>query len=353
MKKTILITGGAGFIGLNLVNFLIKKKKYNVYVIDDLKYASNEIELKKVLSNKKFFKININNYIKLDNLIKKIKPNIIFHLAAESHVDRSIDNPKNFIETNIIGTFNLLRSSYRLYLKFTKKNKKIFKFIHISTDEVFGELGKLGKFNELSNYQPNSPYSASKASSDLLVRAWFKTYNFPTIICNSSNNYGPYQHPEKLIPNIIFRYINELPIEIYGNGKNQRDWIYVEDNVRALYKVMLFGKPFNLYTIGTGKEESNINIAKKIMKNLKNNKLFKKKYNYSSSKIKYVEDRKGHDYRYSVSSQKLKKHFNWLPLTRFDKGLEKTINWYLGNEEWMKNKLSYSYKLKRIGMKKF
>ena len=351
MKK-IVITGGAGFIGLNLVNNLIKKKKYKIFVLDALKYSSNKTDIKKIKKEITFYKLDITDTSKVNKILNFIKPDIIFHLAAESHVDRSIDDPSHFINTNINGTYNLLHCLNRYYYGLTKRKKINFKFIHISTDEVFGELGIKGKFNENSNYRPNSPYSASKASSDMLVRSWFKTYKFPTIICNCSNNYGPYQHPEKLIPNVILRCMNKLPIEIYGKGNNKRDWLFVEDHINALYKIMLSGVPGHIYTIGTGKEYSNIDVVNKIIKSLKTNKTFLKKFGKFDSKLSFVKDRLGHDFRYSIDSSKIKKKLRWKPIVNFDKGLIKTINWYLSNNDWILEKLNKEYKIKRIGNKK-
>jgi len=348
----IVVTGGAGFIGINLVNSLIKKKKYKIFVLDALKYSSNKTDIKKIKKKITFYKLDITNISKLSKILNLIKPDIVFHLAAESHVDRSIDDPSHFINTNINGTYNLLKILNKYYDKLANKKKMKFKFIHISTDEVFGELGTKGKFNETSNYKPNSPYSASKACSDMLVRAWFKTYKFPSIICNCSNNYGPYQHPEKLIPNVILRCINKLPIEIYGKGNNKRDWLFVEDHINALYKVMLNGVSGDIYTIGTGKEFTNLYVVNKIIKLLKVNKIFLKKFGKLDSNLTFVKDRLGHDFRYSIDSSKIKKKLRWYPMINFDKGLVKTINWYLSNNVWISEKLTEEYKIKRIGNKK-
>ncbi len=348
----IVVTGGAGFIGINLVNSLIKKKKYKIFVLDALKYSSNKTDIKKIKKKITFYKLDITNISKLSKILNLIKPDIVFHLAAESHVDRSIDDPSHFINTNINGTYNLLKILNKYYDKLANKKKMKFKFIHISTDEVFGELGTKGKFNETSNYKPNSPYSASKACSDMLVRAWFKTYKFPSIICNCSNNYGPYQHPEKLIPNVILRCINKLPIEIYGKGNNKRDWLFVEDHINALYKVMLNGVSGDIYTIGTGKEFTNLYVVNKIIKLLKVNKIFLKKFGKFDSNLTFVKDRLGHDFRYSIDSSKIKKKLRWYPMINFDKGLVKTINWYLSNNVWISEKLTEEYKIKRIGNKK-
>ena len=350
MKK-IVITGGAGFIGINLVNNLIKKKKYKIFVLDALKYSSNKSDIKKIKKKITFYKLDITDITKLKKVLNLIEPDIVFHLAAESHVDRSIDEPLNFINTNINGTYNLLQTLNKYYSTLTKRKKMNFKFIHISTDEVFGELGLTGKFNEKSNYKPNSPYSASKASSDMLVRSWFKTFKFPSIICNCSNNYGPYQHPEKLIPNVILRCMNKMPIEIYGKGNNKRDWLYVEDHINALYKVMLNGEIGHIYTIGTGKEYTNIEVISKIINFLKKNRVFLKKFGKFESKLTFVNDRLGHDFRYSIDSSKIKKKLRWNPVINFDKGLKKTINWYLSNNVWISEKLTEDYKIKRIGNK--
>ena len=333
----ILVTGGCGFIGSHLVKKLLKNKKNIVLNLDSIaKYSSNE-SLNEILLNKnyKFKKCDINNFKKLKQIIFEFKPKIIFHLAAESHVDRSIESSLSFIKTNILGTFNLLEIS-RVYLEKYKKLK--FKFIHISTDEVYGELKQNEKkFVENSPYLPNSPYSASKASSDHLVRAWNKTYKLPTIITNCSNNYGPWQFPEKLIPLIIYKLINKKNLPVYGNGKNIRDWIYVEDHVRALIIISQKGKIGQKYNIGSNYEISNINLVKRICK------IFDSIYpkNIPHSKlIKFVKDRKGHDFRYAINSNKLDKKLKFKSKYQFNKNLNLTIHWYLNNYKWLHKKIS-------------
>ena len=329
----ILITGGMGFIGSNLINYLIQNTKNKIYNVDAQTDTSVPESLKNI-NNERFFsyKLNICNYDKLKNIIIDIKPNIIMHLAAESHVDTSIVHPRKFIDTNILGTFNLLDISKK-YL-FTDKKLK-FKFLHVSTDEVFGSLNKNEKsFVETSNYLPNSPYSASKAASDHLVRAWVKTYNFPAIITHCSNNFGPWQYPEKLIPHVISRCLLKSKIPVYGNGNNERDWIHVLDHIRALYLIIQKGRIGTTYNIGTNKTLTNINLIKKICKLID-----KKKYNKDNFKhsnlISYVKDREGHDFKYSINSSKLLKELTFKFIYNFNDGLDDTVNWYLDNSKWL------------------
>ena len=318
MKK-ILITGGLGFIGLNLVQDLLQDKKIKLINIDKLSPYSNKIRIKK--KNYEFIKLDITNKNKLYNCINNIKPDLVFHLAAESHVDRSIISSKEFIYSNIIGTFNLLEILN--HLKTKKKLNAKFRFIHVSTDEVYGSILK-GKFTEKSNYKPNSPYSATKASSDLLVRSWFKTYNFPAIITNCSNNFGPYQNEEKFIPKVITKILTKKKIPIYGNGKNMRDWIYVDDHISALKTIAIKGKIGENYNIGGQNILTNNEIVQLIFD------LMKEKYiNFDpSSLIEYVSDRKGHDFRYAISNRKINNKLNWYPQYKFKNSLIKTIDWY-------------------------
>ena len=318
MKK-ILITGGLGFIGLNLVQDLLRNKKIKLINIDKLSPYSNKITIKK--KNYKFIKLDIANKNKLYNCINNIKPDLVFHLAAESHVDRSIISSEEFIYSNIIGTFNLLEILNQL--KTRKKLNAKFRFIHVSTDEVYGSILK-GKFTEKSNYKPNSPYSASKASSDLLVRSWFKTYNFPAIITNCSNNFGPYQNEEKFIPKVITNILSKKKIPIYGNGKNTRDWIYVDDHVSALKTIAIKGKIGETYNIGGQNILTNNKIVEMIFKIMK-----KKHINFDPiNLIEHVMDRKGHDFRYAISNKKINNKLNWYPKYIFKDSLEKTIDWY-------------------------
>jgi dTDP-glucose 4,6-dehydratase len=325
MKKAI-VTGGLGFIGSNLIVKLLKKN-FKVINIDKISYASNKYNLKNVLNKKqyKFIRSDIGNN-SVYPIINNFKPDVIFNLAAETHVDRSIDNPASFVKNNILSTFNLLENLKKINFK----NNLNFKFIHISTDEVFGDVNK-GRSSEISKYMPSSPYAASKASSDHLVYSYFKTYNLPIIITNCSNNYGPKQHPEKLIPKIIFNILNNISIPIYGNGKNQREWIYVEDHCDALIKIFNKGKIGNFYNIGSNVNYTNLVIAKKLLQ------ISRYKYNLKDiPKIIFVKDRPGHDKRYAISSNKIFKELNWKKKIDLNTGLLKTFDWYFKNMNYYK-----------------
>ncbi len=326
MKKKILITGGLGFIGSNLIKYFLKKN-YFVINIDKISYASNFYNLKKYKNykNYKFFKCDIGNKLKINKILNQYKPAAIFNLAAETHVDRSIDRPENFIQSNIVGTFNLLEA----FKKYYKKNKKI-KFIHISTDEVYGDILK-GRSKENDTYKPSSPYAASKASSDHLVFSYLKTYNLPLIITNCSNNYGPNQHPEKLIPKLIYNILNNLSLPIYGNGRNSREWIFVDDHCEALFCVFKKGKIGETYNIGSGTNLNNIQIAKHLIE------IGKKEISIGKNvKIKYIKDRPGHDSRYAINSSKIKNKLLWKTKIKIKKGLQNTFKWYLNNKEYFK-----------------
>ncbi|MDC0855690.1 dTDP-glucose 4,6-dehydratase [Candidatus Pelagibacter sp.] len=340
MKKKIIVTGGLGFIGSNLIDLLIQKNFY-VINIDNISYSSNFYNVKNYsYKNYQFIKCDINNKKKLINIFNKYKPAGIFNLAAETHVDRSIDNPKIFIDSNILGVFNLLEA-FRFYLK--KKIKT--KLIHISTDEVFGDVLK-GRSNESFPYKPSSPYAASKASSDHLVYSYFRTFNLPIIITNCSNNFGPKQHPEKLIPKIIYNIINNRNLPIYGKGLNSREWIYVKDHCEALIKVFNNGKLGQFYNIGSNKNLSNLEITKMLLKVSKNHIKIK-----NNVKIKFVKDRPGHDLRYALNSNKIINNLKWKPKTKINDGLEKTFLWYFKNRDYFKL-LSKKDIVKRIGLKK-
>ena len=334
--KNILITGGAGFIGSNLILKLIGDKDLNIFNLDKISYCSDKDLNNSLLINKninyEFLKIDLVNQIEIENAIEFIKPDLVINLAAESHVDRSIKNPRSFLESNVIGTFNLLNASKNYWDKLNLDKKEKFKFLQISTDEVFGSLSKTGKFSEESPYKPSSPYSASKASSDHFVAAWFKTYNFPSIITNCTNNYGPRQYPEKLLPLCIKRILSNSKIPIYGDGKNIRDWIYIDDHLDSIILVALKGKPGKSYCIGGNQEISNIEIVKLICKKL-DKKINRK--NSSIALIDFVLDRDGHDYRYSIDSNYIKNELNWEPKINLHDGLDKTINWYLKNIGWI------------------
>ena len=338
MKK-IIVTGGLGFIGSNLIGLLLKKN-YSVINIDKVSYSSSFYNVKEFKNSKnyKFIKCDIKDE-ELKKIILKYKPNIIFNLAAETHVDRSIDNPKNFIDSNILGVYNLLEC----FRGFSKKNRT--KLIHISTDEVYGDVLK-GRTSENYPYNPSSPYAASKAASDHLVSSYVKTYKIPAIITNCSNNYGPKQHPEKLIPKLIYNILNNKNLPIYGKGINSREWIFVEDHCNALYKISKNGKIGNFYNIGSNKDVTNIKISQNLLK------LAKSKFKVGKNvKIKFVKDRPGHDIRYALSSKKILKELKWRPETKFKIGLLKTFNWYLENLSYYS---SFDKKdiTKRLGLKK-
>ena len=342
MKK-IIVTGGSGFIGSNLVKLLLKKK-YFVINIDNLSYSANPYNLKDIYGNKnyRFFKVDINNRKKIFSILNRFKPEGIFNLAAETHVDRSIDDPKKFIESNILGVYNLLQS-LRKYLLL---NKKKIKFIHISTDEVYGDIPKKIRSNEKFPYDPSSPYSASKASADHLIKSFVRTYKLPLVISNCCNNYGPNQFPEKFIPKIIYSIINKISIPVYGKGKNSREWIFVTDHCEALLKIFKFGKIGESYNVGTNHNTSNIDMVNKLIEISK----IRLNKNRKVSKIKFVKDRPGHDFRYALNSNKIKKQLKWKPKITLKKGLKYTFDWYLNNAKYFTN-VSKKLYAKRLGLK--
>ena len=334
----VLVTGGLGFIGSNLINLLLSKK-YKVLNIDKVSYASNFYNTVKFKNNKnyKFVKCDLNNIKNLEKIINKFKPEAIFNVAAETHVDRSIDGPKNFIFSNIIGTFNIL--------EILRKSKKKIKLVHISTDEVYGDVIK-GRSKEDDAYKPSSPYAASKASSDHLIYSYIRTYKIDANITNCSNNFGPNQHPEKLIPKLIYNIINNKKLPIYGKGVNSREWIYVEDHCEAILKVYKSGKPGEFYNIGSNYNINNLTVVKKLIS------VAKKKIKLGNNvKIIFVQDRPGHDMRYAINSNKIKKNLKWKPKTNFMSGLEKTFDWYLNNRKYF-SKINKADILKRLGNKK-
>ena len=339
MKK-IVVTGGNGFIGSNLVNFLLNKK-YFVINIDKNKYSKGSFLLRnKKPTNYKFYNLDINSK-KIFNIFSRFKPDAIFNLAAETHVDRSIETPKDFIDSNILGTFNILEQ----LRKYKKKYNKNLRLIHISTDEVYGDLKNNERSNEFSSYRPSSPYSASKASADHLIKSYVRTYKLDAVISNCCNNFGPGQFPEKLIPTLIYNIITNKPLPIYGKGKNSREWIYVEDHCNGLFIIYRKGKIGESYNIGTNNNVNNLNLTKILLKIVKNNnfKIEKK------VKIKFVKDRPGHDFRYALNSKKIRKELNWRPKMNFESGLKETFNWYLNNFEFFSSFSKRKF-FKRIGL---
>ena len=350
----IFITGGSGFIGSALVRHCINETDFTLVNIDKLTYAGNEESYPEAIGNDRFLheKIDICNKLDLANLFKKHSPDAVMHLAAESHVDRSIDSPGDFMQTNIMGTFNLLEAA-REYLSYCNLEvKENFRFHHISTDEVFGDLHNMNDyFTENSSYEPSSPYSASKAASDHLVRAWQRTYKLPTLITNCSNNYGPYHFPEKLIPHVILNALQGKAIPVYGDGSQIRDWLYVDDHVKALIQVILKGRVGETYNIGGSNEKKNIEVVLKICDLLEELAPSRKPEGLKDYKdlIKYVEDRPGHDTRYAIDASKINTELGWTPSETFETGLRKTVKWFLENNDWYERILSGEYKMDRIG----
>lgn len=356
----ILVTGGAGFIGSAVVRHVISNTQDSIVNVDKLTYAGNLESLSEVESNERyaFEKVDIRDRVELDRIFAEHQPDAVMHLAAESHVDRSIDGPAAFIETNIVGTYVLLEAT-RAYWNTLEENKKnAFRFHHISTDEVYGDLeGTDDLFTETTSYEPSSPYSASKASSDHLVRAWLRTYGLPTIVTNCSNNYGPFHFPEKLIPLMIFNALDGNPLPVYGDGMQIRDWLFVEDHARALYKVVTEGLVGETYNIGGHNEKANIEVVKTICTLLEelvpNNRHSREGGNLQGfeSLITYVTDRPGHDVRYAIDASKIERELGWTPEETFESGIRKTVEWYLNNKEWWSRVLDGSYAGERLGVK--
>ena len=356
----ILVTGGAGFIGSAVIRYIIENTQDSVINLDKLTYAGNLESLTSVENNDRyvFEQVDICNRTELDRIFNTHKPDAMMHLAAESHVDRSITGPSEFIQTNIVGTYTLLEAARKYWNSLEDDAKLAFRFHHISTDEVYGDLPhpdeqeaieldkELPLFTEKTSYAPSSPYSASKASSDHLVRAWLRTYGFPTIITNCSNNYGPFHFPEKLIPLVILNALDGKLLPIYGKGDQIRDWLYVEDHARALYKVVTEGKVGETYNIGGHNEKQNIEVVQTICSIL--DELVPKKSNYSEQ-ITFVADRPGHDRRYAIDSSKMSAELNWTPVETFETGLRKTVQWYLDNQTWCQNVQDGSYQRERLG----
>lgn len=340
-RKTLLVTGGAGFIGSAVVRQLINASEYNVVNIDKLTYAGNLESLKEIDSNPryKFEQVDICDKDNISRIFKEYQPVGILHLAAESHVDRSIVGPGEFIQTNIIGTYNLLECAREYFNGLTDKSQ--FKFVHISTDEVFGSLGDTGYFSETTSYDPRSPYSSSKASSDLLVRAWYHTYDLPIVITNCTNNYGPYHFPEKLIPLVINNALAGKALPIYGKGDNIRDWLYVEDHAKGIILAFEKGALGENYCIGGHNERTNLEVVQTICRIL--DELQPKANGSYLDQITYVTDRAGHDFRYAMDPTKIQTELGWKPEENFDTGIKKTVQWYLDNQEWVNHIMSGEY----------
>ncbi|OAT49312.1 dTDP-glucose 4,6-dehydratase [Proteus hauseri ATCC 700826] len=352
--KRILVTGGAGFIGSAVVRHIIDDTTDSVVVVDKLTYAGNLESLTTVATSDRyaFEQVDICDRAALDRVFAQYQPDVVMHLAAESHVDRSIDGPAAFIETNIVGTYTLLEAARHFWQVLPEEKKSAFRFHHISTDEVYGDLdGTDDFFTETTPYAPSSPYSASKASSDHLVRAWLRTYGLPTVITNCSNNYGPYHFPEKLIPLIILNAISGKPLPVYGKGEQIRDWLYVEDHARALYLVATTAQPGKTYNIGGHNERRNIDVVKTICDLLEE--LYPTKpagVEKYVDLITYVKDRPGHDLRYAIDAAKIEAELGWVPQETFESGIRKTVLWYLNNQTWWQRVLDGSYAGERLGL---
>jgi dTDP-glucose 4,6-dehydratase len=349
-RAKLLVTGGAGFIGSNLIKYAAENG-YGVINLDKLTYAGSLSSLQSLsgCENYTFVKGDICDGALLKSVFDTLKPDAVLHLAAESHVDRSIDGPADFINTNIVGTFTLLEASRRYFETLEPPRASCFRFLHVSTDEVFGSLGGEGRFSEKTPYSPRSPYSASKASSDHLASAWFHTYGLPVLITNCSNNYGPYQFPEKLIPHVILSALAEKPLPVYGDGGNVRDWIYVLDHCRAIIDVLERGSAGETYVIGGDSERSNLQVVQNICGILGEMAPRPGGEDYREL-ITFVKDRPGHDRRYAMDAGKLKTELGWAPVYTFEEGLRATVKWYIDNKDWTNGILSGGYQLSRIGL---
>ena len=352
----LLVTGGAGFIGSAVIRHIIQNTDDSVVNVDKLTYAGNLVSLVAVSSSDRyaFEQVDICHRAELDRIFAQYQPDALMHLAAESHVDRSIDGPAAFIETNIVGTYTLLEAARSYWLSLDEARKQVFRFHHISTDEVYGDLphpdedpnAKAMLFTESTSYAPSSPYSASKASSDHLVRAWRRTYGLPTLITNCSNNYGPYHFPEKLIPHIILNALQGKPLPVYGKGDQIRDWLYVEDHARALYKVVTEGKVGETYNIGGHNEKQNLQVVHTLCEMLQ---ALNPRSGQYTDLITFVKDRPGHDRRYAIDASKIENELGWKPQETFESGMRKTVQWYLDNEAWWQRVLNGAYRLERLG----
>jgi dTDP-glucose 4,6-dehydratase len=351
MAKKYFITGGAGFIGSAVVRLLIRDTSHQVLVVDKLTYAGNLDSLKPVANTPRynFVQADIADAERMRSLVDEYQPDVVMHLAAESHVDRSIDGPGEFVQTNVVGTFTLLQAALGYWRGLSAERQATFRFHHISTDEVFGTLGEEGFFHEEYPYQPSSPYSASKAASDHFVRAWYHTYGLPTLVTNCSNNYGPYHFPEKLIPLIILNALEGKPLPVYGKGENVRDWLFVDDHARALIQVVERGRPGETYAIGGHNERRNIDVVRAICA-LVDELAPDPAIGPRESLISYVTDRPGHDLRYAIDASKIERDLGWRPEETFESGLRKTVEWYLTNRQWWERVRTGVYRGERLGV---
>lgn len=351
MSKTLLITGGAGFIGSALIRYLLRESDYRIVNVDKLTYAASLESLEDAPQNPRyvFERVDICDASALERVFREHRPDGVIHLAAESHVDRSIDGPADFMQTNIIGTFHLLEASLTYWQQLGADARAAFRFHHVSTDEVYGSLGDTGYFTETTPYAPNSPYSASKASSDLLVRAWHHTYGLPVVTSNCSNNYGPYQFPEKLIPLMILNALEGKPLPVYGTGTNVRDWLFVDDHARALRDVFERGRIGEQYNIGGHNEKRNIDLVRELC-TLLDEMLPQSPHRPHDRLITFVEDRRGHDRRYAIDASKIQRELGWKPRETFQTGLRKTVQWYLNNRDWCRAIQARGYRGERLGL---
>ncbi len=350
--KNLLVTGGAGFIGSAVIRQVMAETDWNILNVDCLTYAGNLASVAMVESDPRyqFAKLDITDFPAIEKAVAEFQPDYVLHLAAESHVDRSIDSASPFIQTNIVGTHSMLEACTAYWRTLEDDGKKSFRFHHVSTDEVFGSLGETGLFSETTPYQPNSPYSASKAGSDHLVMAWFHTHGLPVVMTNCSNNYGPYQFPEKLIPLMIINAQSGKPLPVYGQGTNVRDWLHVDDHVRAMRTVLVHGKTGETYNVGGNAEERNIDVVNTICAVI-DELLPDSAHAPHANLIEYVKDRPGHDLRYAIDASKIKNDLGWEPQESFESGMRSTVEWYLENRDWWQPILDGSYQGERLGLK--
>jgi dTDP-glucose 4,6-dehydratase len=351
LVKKILVTGGAGFIGSALTRHIIRATPHDVLVVDKLTYAGNLDSLASVSTSPRFsfLRADIVDRVRMREVMRQFRPNLVMHLAAESHVDRSIDGPAAFIETNVVGTFSLLQAALEYWRSLSAPEAVAFRFHHVSTDEVFGSLGRGGVFTESTRYRPNSPYSATKAASDHLIRAWHHTYSLPVVLSNCSNNYGPCHFPEKLIPLTILNALEGKPLPVYGKGENVRDWLYVEDHAKALLMIAEKGRVGESYNVGGGAERRNIDVVRAIC-SLVDAMAPNAAIGARERLIAFVPDRPGHDLRYAVDATKVRRELGWRPETSFETGLSKTVDWFLTNRGWWERIRSGTYRGERLGV---